>query len=429
MVERDREQERDELPRRPRRTAYNFFAAVVPAANAGVAIGYLAVAPGDPLEVGVPAHVALRLVLLNLLVAVLLRSAAATDSAYRCAVALGRGRSPAVRRVAGWAEGYGGLHVGFALSATLWFLVMNGSMLRSDVYPPTCVAVNGFLVVAFTGVQISAVGPVRHRAPGLFRVLHRCGTWTVVGLLWLQMDFVLVRRHRGTFWAEAVLPSPEFWLLVATSALLVLPWLRLRRVPVEVVRVSSEVVELRLGLERARPGALTMVSRTPLGPCHRFTLVVEPRRGGATLVVSRRLDWVSDLVDFPQSHLWVHAAPALAGSYLGHLHRSAIFVVTGTAIAEGLARLARTGNSTELVWVVHGPVRAYGMDFVDRVEVLAPDLVIVDTSVQPDVDFLEMARELHSSAGSDAVGVAGSREVVREVREGLARDGVPTFGG
>ncbi|WP_285631860.1 hypothetical protein [Lentzea sp. NBRC 102530] len=423
------ERDRDAPPRRRRRTAYNFFVAGVPAVNAGVVIGHLAGAPGDPLEAGVPAHVALRLVLLNLLIAILLRTGPVTDGAYRAVVALGRGKSPVVRRIAGWAEGYGGLHAGFALSATLWFLVMNHSMLWSDLYPPTCVAVNGFLVVALAGVQVSAVGPARRRAPGLFRVLHRTGTWLVIGLLWLQMDFVLARRHRGTPWTEAVLPAPEFWLLVAITALVVLPWLLLRRVPVEVVRVSGEVVEFRLVLRRPRPGALVVVSRTPLGTCHRFTLVVEPGRAGATLVASRRLDWVSDLVDFPQSHLWVHAAPSSSGSYLGHLHPSAIFIVTGTAITEGLARLARNGNRTELVWVVRGPVRAYGMDFVDRVEALAPDLVIVDTSVQSDVDLLEMARELHAGAGADAVGVAGGREAVRRVRDGLAHDGVPTFGG
>ncbi|MDJ0318823.1 hypothetical protein [Arthrobacter antibioticus] len=45
---------------------------------------------------------------------------------------------------------------------------------------------------------------------------------------------------------QALLTSPIFWMLVASSALAVWPWLLLRRVPITVERPSPHVVIVKL---------------------------------------------------------------------------------------------------------------------------------------------------------------------------------------
>jgi hypothetical protein len=374
----------------------------------------------------------LRAVLVNLLVAIGLRSRLATDGVHRLAVGLGRRGPRILRRLTAGAAGYGGLHVGAAGSAALWFAVLNNSMLGTTTYPTVCLVVNAGLSVFFVVTPMSALSPVRRRVRELFRVVHRFGVWFIVGLLWVQTELVLSMRQPGVPWHQRFGTEPEFWLLLAMTTLLLVPWLRLRRVPIE-VRRSRDVVVVRLEVGRPpRPGAMAMAmamaSLSPFGTCHQFTQVVEPGRRGATLVMPRRRGWVNDLVDFPRSHLWVHAAPTFSPVRLGDLHSSAMLVVTGTAITEALARLARGDTATALLWVVRDPVRSYGEAFVDRVRQLAPDALIVDTAAGQEPDLTELALFLHLRSDADAVGVVGSRRAVSAIRRTFAARGVPTFG-
>jgi hypothetical protein len=69
--------------------------------------------------------------------------------------------------------------------------------------------------------------------------------------------------------------SAQFWLLAGTSISAILPWLRLRRVPVTIVTPSSHVAlaEFDYGVTPFA-GSSTAVSRSPLMEWHSFANVL-----------------------------------------------------------------------------------------------------------------------------------------------------------
>ena len=89
----------------------------------------------------------------------------------------------------------------------------------------------------------------------MFELTHRCGGWTSAGLFW-ALTVHLLHADTGAW---------QTWLLALITASIIWPWLRLRRVPVTVQRLSSHaaIVHLDYGITPAHVCAAG-ISRSPL---------------------------------------------------------------------------------------------------------------------------------------------------------------------
>ena len=93
----------------------------------------------------------------------------------------------AVRRILGKVYHFGGLHVGGALAATLWFAFLAGVMtVRPAGISAGLLTLTYALLALLVAMVVSALPSLRARFHDVFEVVHRFGGWTVLALFWAQ---------------------------------------------------------------------------------------------------------------------------------------------------------------------------------------------------------------------------------------------------
>ncbi len=122
---------------------------------------------------------------------------------------------------------FGGLHVGFALAGTVWYLAFvamlsygfaagTGGVDVADV-ATSSVAASLIVMIVFMGRPSS-----RAKRHDTFEATHRFCGWAVLVLVWLNTIVFVARRAHGPV-IPALLSAPTFWLLVVTTGGMVWP--------------------------------------------------------------------------------------------------------------------------------------------------------------------------------------------------------------
>ncbi|MCC8243511.1 hypothetical protein [Saccharothrix luteola] len=304
---------------------------------------------------------------------------------------------------------FGGLHVGAALSATAWFAAL--AVVRADPLTWTILA----LMVAMVVFALPALRARRH---DVFERVHRFAGWTVLALFAADSS-----RQPG------FLGSTQFWLLLLVVASVVLPWTRLRRVPVRIVSPSRHValVSFDYGVTPFA-GSSTAVSRNPLLEWHSFANVPTPGRTGFRLTISRAGDWTGSLIDDLPTHLWVKGVPTAGVGNIDKLFTRVVWVATGSGIGPCLPHLLSQETPSRLVWSTRTPRDTYGDELVDEIEAVQPDALVWDTVRDGKPDLVELALRAHREFDAEAVICISNKKTTWHVVEELEARGVPAFG-
>jgi hypothetical protein len=311
-----------------------------------------------------------------------------------------------------WVFHLGGLHAGWNLVATVWAVVL--ALAPADL--PVDAAWQRFSTVAPLAVLLvltsTAVPSWRRRHHDLFDGVHVAGPPVLVALLWIEASATSVAR--GT----------QVTLLVLTLFLLY-PTLLVRRVAVSLQVPSRHVAIVSREDHRDAPGpSASKYSRSRFGGRHGFVNVPGPDRRGWRLVIARAGDWTRDLIDDPPSHLWVRSLPAPASGPATQMFSSVVLAVTGSGIGPALAYLHRPATSFRLVWVTRSPVETYGRELVDEVLRLAPDTVLVDTTVTGKPDVAALVTMVALESGAEAVVTVTNRSLSLRLDEAVRRAGL-----
>jgi hypothetical protein len=338
-----------------------------------------------------------------------------------------------------WALGkyyhLGGVHVGAAVSGTVWYLVFVLSAVADLARGAPSVTVLHVLIamttiVIFMTMVVMALPRFRARDHDRFEVTHRFGAWLALALVWVNTVLLTRTRHPGQGLGAALLGTPTCWLLVLTTALAVWPWALLRRVPVTVHRPSSHAAIVRLdhGVVPA-VGTTRAISRRPLVGWHHFANVPAERGAdGYRMLVSRAGDWTTTFIDDPPAHVWVRGLPAVGVANVKRLFSKVVYVVTGSGIGPALGHLLADDRPSKLVWISRNPERTYGTTLCDEVRAAQPDALIWDTDAHGKPDVLQLAHDAYVDADAEAVICISNRPVTWEVVHGLERRGIPAFG-
>jgi len=308
----------------------------------------------------------------------------------------------------------GGLHAGAALAGTFWLAAFARAARDADATTRAL----AYALVALALIVVGGAAPaVRRRAHNVFEMTHRFGGWTAIALFW-----VLALHVAGDTW--------EICLLALLNASVASPWLRLRRVPVTVERLSSHavVVHFDYGVTPAFASAVG-ISRSPLREWHAFATVTTPGRDGFRLLVSRAGDWTGRFVDDPPSHLWVRGVPTAAPmARVEVLYERVVYVATGSGIGPVLGQILAGRVDARLVWSARSPRATYGDALVDEVEAAHPHALIWDTTERGKPDLLALALDTSRDFGAEAVFVVSNQPTTRRIVHGLERLGIPAFG-
>ncbi|KTC62859.1 hypothetical protein AO262_23445, partial [Pseudomonas fluorescens ABAC62] len=315
----------------------------------------------------------------------------------------------------------GGLHSGGAVAATGWFAAMLGVQGLMYLREPGSVsALSLGLGVGLLGLLLLMVSMalpwVRGRFHNGFERVHRFAGWGVLLL----------------FWGLTLLVNPSLgagvWMLVVLSLSIVLPWLRLRKVPIECVRPSRHAAIVRFAHTTPFAGSSTSISLDPALEWHSFANIPAPDQPGFRLIISRAGDWTGQFIEQMPSHVWVKGITTAGVANVETLFKSVLYVATGSGIGPVLPHLLAGNVPVRLLWSTRNPRGTYGDELVDEILQAEPHALIWDTEERGKPDLVQLAYGAAQAFGVEAVICIANQTVTQRVVQELEARGIPAYG-
>jgi len=338
----------------------------------------------------------------------------------------------AIRRVCARVYHIGGLHSGCAASGVLWLLLFTVQATIEYIHHQVSIAtlvITYLILLLLLTIMLFAWPSFRIRFHDRFERSHRFMGWTATALVWAQV-ISLINDYRlpGETLGHAMKISPPFWLVVVMTGSIVLPWLKLRKVPVRAEVLSDHAVRLHFDYVTPVPGSFTRISRRPLMEWHSFATVPEPGKTGYSLVVSKAGDWTNDAIRNPPKELWVRGVPTCGVLRIVPLFRRLIFVATGSGIGPCAPCILEQRVPIRLLWTSPDVRKTFGDNLVDSLLEKSPGAVIYDTRKHGKPDMVRMTLRLVREFDAEAVCIISNQKLTSKLVYGLTSRGVPAFG-
>ncbi len=375
---------------------------------------------------------AANLVVANLTAAVLIRQQYVINALFWLATRAPTSWPLRIRWTLGKVYHFGGIHTSAATAATLWFLIhlavlTAGAIGGNPRVGAVLLVANVALAALLVAIVATALPFVRQKHHDRFERVHRLGGWSALVLFWVVTLVPLLAGPGGGL--AAATGAWPVWALVAVTISVALPWLRLKKVPVEIVSPSDHVALTRFDHGYTPfAGSSTGVSRHPLLEWHSFANVPEPGRDGFRLTISRSGDWTGSFIDDKPEHVWVKGIATAGVANIEVLFRKVVYVATGSGIGPCLPHLLAKEVPAHLIWATRNPVRTYGQDLVDEIRSVQPDALVWDTDADGKPDLVELANEAVLATGAEAVICISNPALTWRVVEGMEQRGIPAYG-
>ncbi len=102
-----------------------------------------------------------------------------------------------------------------------------------------------WILFLLIGIVTFAFPKVRSVAHDKFERTHRFLGWTATAFVWAQVvSLINDYRAPGQSLGHALVMAPPFWLVCVLTMSIILPWIRLRKVPVRADVLSNHAVRL-----------------------------------------------------------------------------------------------------------------------------------------------------------------------------------------
>lgn len=326
----------------------------------------------------------------------------------------------------------GGVHVGAAISATVWFVLYAGCVIVSP--PPSAgTAQHIAIIVVVVAIAVNllvmsfcARPSMRHHRHDLFEATHRYGGWLAI-ILFTALTVLHAAAAAGPAGTD-ILESPNTWILATLFLFAVIPWLQLRRVPVSITKPSNHVALVTFEHGRVRVGSASKIARHPLGQWHAFANMTAPGKDGFRIAVSRAGGWTGDFIADSPSHVWTRGVPTTGVGSVGRLFTKVVWITTGSGIAPALPHLLNDPTPAHLVWVTRSPERTYGPELAAEIFRAQPDALLWNSDEKGKPDLTELAYQAYRDSGAEAVICISNKDATMRLVTELQQRGVPAYG-
>jgi hypothetical protein len=335
---------------------------------------------------------------------------------------------------------YGGFHIGCAISALFWysyfayrntvhFLASANIGAATPAMWVDVVTCYAFLLAIFV-LCVTAHPRLRVKFHNTFEHTHRFGGWTALIVLWIHAGVSSKAQGSPPMYANAAV-----WLLAATTFIIILPWTRMRRVPITTELVSSREVKLTFPFKKMPYTSTMRFSLSPLMEWHAFATIPNPDGESAYIVISQAGDWTKAMIQTPPTHIWIRKPAAMNFLAVSPLFNSLLLVATGAGIGPMLsllrsptiAEMKKQGRTIKVMWCVYQPDAPHWQFVQDIIRNVDPEPRIFDSKLgRPDVagETIHMMQE----AQLEAVMVVSNPKVTMEVVEGVKSCGGAAYG-
>ncbi|KAF9017100.1 hypothetical protein BDZ89DRAFT_994098 [Hymenopellis radicata] len=332
----------------------------------------------------------------------------------------------------------GGIHSGAAVSATLWLGVLAGQgtreLARGGEISVATVEITWIILMFLVGIIVFAVPALRSKSHDTFERVHRFMGWTATALVWAQVISLTNDWKGNASLGYALVHSAPMWLMFIITGSLILPWARLRKVPVRAVVLSDHAVRLFVNYKvfgfhpRPVPGSFSRVSLDPLNEWHAFANVPVPGTDEFSLVVSQAGDWTKELIRNPPKEIYFRGTPVAGVLRVNILFRRVLFVATGSGIGPIAPCLLEKRQPARLLWTGANILKTFGADLVDAVKEADPDACIYDTRVHGRPDMVKLTYKMVKDFDAEAVVIISNEPLTKKVVYGMMSRGIPAFG-
>jgi hypothetical protein len=362
-----------------------------------------------------------RLALVNLAVAIVIRQHYVVNALFWLATRAPTSWPLSIRRQLAKVYHFGGIHVGGALAGTAWFAAfVVAALVERASLGAGLLAIVITQLVLLLAICVMSMPWMRAKHHNTFEVVKRFAGWASLALLWPQTALLV---------DGPVHAAPEAWVLAVVTFSVALPWLRLRRVPVELVVPSNHVALARFDYGVTPfAGSSTAISRSPLREWHSFANVPSPDEPGFRLTISRAGDWTGRLIDERPSHVWVKGIPTAGVANIEVLFERVVYIATGSGIGPCLPHLLANKVPAKLVWATRNARKTYGDALVDEILAKHPDALIWDTHERGKPDMVALAYQTAIETGAEAVICISNKQLTWQVVSGLESRGIPAYG-
>ncbi|CAF1710678.1 unnamed protein product [Brassica napus] len=294
-------------------------------------------------------------------------------------------------------QSLGGIHSGCGVSSIVWLVYSLILTLKDRDNNSTAIIAVASAILSLLCLTSAAAFPlVRHLHHNVFERVHRFAGWSALGLVWafivLTTSYDPVSRSYTDNLASTLIKRQGFWFTLAITVAIVLPWLTVRRVPVDISSLSGHASLIKFS-GGVKPGILGRISPSPLSEWHAFGIISDGKTSYMMLAGAVG-DFTKSLVSKPPTHLWVRTVHFAGLLYLVNLYRKVLLVATGSGICVFLSFLMQQSKAeVYLIWVAKGLDDNFGSEIVNRIKSYPhQDRIIVhDTAILGRPNVSEMS--------------------------------------
>ncbi|KAG2291346.1 hypothetical protein Bca52824_038015 [Brassica carinata] len=331
-------------------------------------------------------------------------------------------------------QSLGGIHSGCGVSSIVWLVYSLILTLKDRDNNSTAIIAVASAILSLLCLTSAAAFPlVRHLHHNVFERVHRFAGWSALGLVWafivLTTSYDPVSRSYTDNIASTLIKRQGFWFTLAITVAIVLPWLTVRRVPVDISSLSGHASLIKFS-GGVKPGILGRISPSPLSEWHAFRIISDGKTSHMMLAGAVG-DFTKSLVSKPPTHLWVRTVHFAGLPYLVNLYGKVLLVATGSGICVFLSFLMQQSKAeVYLIWVAKGLDDNFGSEIVNRIKSYPhQDRIIVhDTAILGRPNVSEMSVKASKKFGAQVVIVTSNPEGSRDVVNACKASGVPAFG-
>ncbi|XP_047309158.1 adenylate-forming reductase 06235-like [Impatiens glandulifera] len=312
-------------------------------------------------------------------------------------------------------QSLGGIHSGCGVSSIAWLVYAIILTINNREKTSTeAIIVASAILVLLCMSSLAAFPLLRHLHHNLFERTHRLAGWTALILLWLFIilttSYDPLTKSYSDHIAQRLFNQPEFWLTLAVSITIIIPWITVRRVPVRVSSPSGHATLIKFD-GGVKPGILGRISPSPLSEWHAFGIISDGINEHMMLAGAVG-DFTKTLVSHPPSHLWVRKVHFAGLPYLTNMYDRVLLVATGSGICVFLSFLQN-----------------FGREIMEMVSGFPEERIIVhDTMVLGRPDVSKMSVEMAKKFRAEVVIVTSNPQGSRDVVNACKAHGIPAFG-